>query len=419
MEIFYALLILLVATRVLGEVAVRLGQPALLGELIAGVLLGVWIHSSAETLPVLAGITEDPVFAAVTDMAVFFLMLMAGVEMHPRGLAQSSRTAVLVAIAGMVIPFALGFGLALLFLPESPYLLAQCLFVATALSVTAVPVSVRVLRDLGKLDSLPGQTIVAAAIIDDALSLLLLAVLTAIVTTGGAPSAHELLVLAGKIVLFFAITAALGLWVLPRVAPAVRRLMGEEIEFSALLAIGLAFAALAELLEMHLIIGAFIAGLFFSGRAVTPKVYEDVKSKLTGLTLGFFAPVFFASIGLHLEIDAITASPLFLVLFVVTAFAGKLIGAGGFARLQGFSSSDSLIVGVGMSARATVELVIANVALQAGLFSKPSPTPGVVSSLFSTVVIMAITTTTLTPIILRWLVNRQHATGSSHHGRGP
>jgi Kef-type K+ transport system membrane component KefB len=293
------------------------------------------------------------------------------------------------------------------FLPESPHRTAQTVFLGTALAITAVPVAIKILMDLGALESPVGRTIVAAAIVDDVLSLLLLAFLTALLRTGELLSPLSVLGLLGQISAFFAITTVAGLFVLPKLKPLVQRLMGKEVEFSLLVLVALAFAVLAEYLQMHFIIGAFIAGLFFNARTLPRDAFEAVENRVSGLTKGLLAPVFFASIGMHLEPSALLAVPGFVALLVVAAFVGKLAGAGGSARMMGLSSRDSMTIGVAMSARGAVELVIADVAMRAGLFSQPTPPPPVVANMFSAVVVVAVATTFVAPIGLRLLIPKK------------
>lgn len=408
MDLLYILLILLIVSRLFGEVAERLGQAPLVGELIAGVLLGILTHQFPDSLPVLAGIDQTPVFTAITDLGIFFLMLMAGIDLHPRELAKASNRALVIAIGGMLVPMAAGFGLAAAFIPQSNHWFAQALFVAVALAITAVPVAVRVLMDLGRLDSPLGSTIVSAAVIDDVLSLILLAALTAVIATGELPDAQGLLVLVGKVGLFFTVTILIGRYVFPRIGRLLRRTNHvDELEFSLLLVAALAYAVLAEALGMHFILGAFLAGLFFGRSTVDEAVYEGVHTRVTGITTGFFAPVFFAGIGLHLTGQALIETPLFLLALIAVAVLSKLIGAGLAARTTRMSPQDSLGVGVAMSSRGAVELIIADIALRAGLFSQPDPTPTVVANLFSAIVIMAITTTILAPILLRSVFRRE------------
>ena len=407
MEIFYVLLILLVVTRAFGEIAVRLGQPALVGELLAGIALGAAIRFSPSSFPVMHAVPENEVFTAITDLGIFFLMLMTGLEMHPQEVAEKSKGAMLIALGGLIIPLLAGFSLGWLFLPQSNVRLAQVLFIGTALAITAVPVAAKVLMDLGKLRSTAGKMIVSAAIVDDILGLLLLAVLTAMIRTGEMPDISGLLWLAGQILLFMVIVTAIGLYILPRLERVFHHSMSEEFEFSILLVVAFGFALLAETLQMHFILGAFAAGLFFTKRTMDTDVFEGVQSRISGITTGFLAPVFFASIGLHLDVAAFTSIPLFLAVLIVAAVLCKLIGAGLPAYWIGLSGKDSLIVGIGMSGRGAVELIIADIALRAGLFSHPDPTPAIVANLFSAIVIMAVVTTLMTPIGLRLIVSQE------------
>jgi Kef-type K+ transport system membrane component KefB len=300
----------------------------------------------------------------------------------------------------MVLPMALGIGLGWAFLPDSDAFLAQSLFLGTALSITAVPATVRILMDLGMLESRSGQTIVSAAVFDDILSLILLAWLTALI--GAEPgSGFALGPLLLKVLVFFAITTVIGVFVYPLGGRLMRRIKQREFEFSALLVGGLAFSVLAELLDLHFIVGAFMAGLFFGRKTIDELAYDDVRSKVSAMTFGFLAPIFFASVGLNLDFSAVLAVPAFLVWLLLAAFVGKLIGAGVAARWVGLTRQEAAAVGVGMSARGAVELVIADIALEAGLFEVVPGTAPVVEHIFSAVVIMAVLTTLVTPLLLK------------------
>lgn len=404
MELLYVILVLLTVTRLFGEVAERLKQPALVGELVSGLALGVIAHHFSSTLPVLANLSTDKVFIAVTDLSIFFLMLLAGIELHPREIAGAAKSAAAVALGGMLLPLIAGVLLGWWFLPVSEYRLPQALFVATALSITAVPVSVRVLMDLDKLKSPLGKTIVSAAVFDDIASLVLLAVLTAVIKTGGFPKGETFFWLFGKLILFFIITTLVGRYLYPYIGKIIKKFYAQEFEFSGLLIAALAYSMLAETLGIHFILGAFLGGLFFVRRTIAPKVYTNVREKLITCTSGLFAPLFFASIGMHLDISAATQIPVFTVLLVIVAFLGKLIGSGLPAYWSGFSARDSVAIGTGMSARGAVELIIADIALRAGLFNQPQPVPEIVRHLFSAVVIVAIVTTIITPIVLKTIL---------------
>lgn len=407
MSIIYILLVLLIVTRLFGEISERLGQPALLGELLSGICLGMLVHHYDQTFPILAGLSENDVFTAITDLGIFFLMLLGGMELSPVKLLKASKGAFIVATGGMVLPLALGLGFGYLALPSSDLLVAQALFLGTVMAVTAVPVSIKSLMDLGKLESNVGQTIISAAVIDDTLSLVLLAILTGVLQSGSIPGIMALLLLLTKVVLFFVIASALGHYLFPAIGRYLEKSQAEEFEFSMLLVAAMAYALLAESLGMHFILGAFLAGLFFRRKTISETTYDDILSKLKGLTTGFLAPIFFASIGLHLDLQALMQVPGFVVAMIAIATLGKVFGAGMSARFIGMSYREALAVGAGMNARGAVELIIADIALREGIFSLPPPVPPVVNYMFSAVVIMAIVTTLATPPALKYFLKRE------------
>lgn len=404
MDLLYVLLVLLLVTRACSELAVRFKQPALVGELVGGVLIGISATTMMDSSAAIATLDTDETFQAVLDLAVFFLMLLAGIETRPRELAKASGTAVPIAIVGMCAPLLLGFGLGWWWLPESGWKVAQCLFIGVALAITAVPVAVKVLLDLGQLQSRVGQVVIASAVIDDVLSLILLAILTSVISTGESVTIESIARIAVSVGLFFFIAWLAGRYALPAAGRFVRRLTLEHADFSLLLIFGLALSVLAEHLEMHFLIGAFAAGVFFTRNVVGEELHEKLKSQTEALTLGFLAPIFFASIGIHLNVAAIAEAPMFLFLLLLAATLGKLVGAGLVSRIVGFSNRHSLAIGAAMNARGAVEIIIADIALRAGLFNHPDPTPPAIDYLFSAVVIMAIVTTLTSPIMLRRLL---------------
>jgi Na+:H+ antiporter len=401
MNILYVLLVLLVVTRVFGEVAHRAGQPPLLGELVAGIALGLLAtHSTGPDL-IPADLAEDPMFSAFTDLGIFFLMLYAGVELRIGDLTEASSRSVIVGSSGFGLPLVFGFSVAWVALPDSDLKFAQALVVGTALAITAIPVAVRMLMDLGQLQSRVGRTIVSAAVVDDVLSLVLISIFSGIAITDTSPSVASLARLGLEILIFFALSMAIAKHVVPRVGRFVTSLNTPEFEFTSLLLAGLAFALIAEALGLHFILGAFVAGLFFERRTAGDETYEEVRKRVRAITVGFLAPFFFASIGMNLDLGAVTAVPVFLSVLVFLAFVTKLAGAAVPAYLMGLSRREAIAVGVGMSARGAIELVIAEVALEAGIFSEPQPVPPIVGQLFSVIVIVAIVTTLAAPVALK------------------
>ncbi len=409
MDILYLILVLLVVTRVFAELAERIRVPAIVGELTAGVALGLLLGSFHERAPVLWEATQSETFDSLVSLGMFFLMLLAGVRMEPLDFARTSKTAIFVALGGMAVPVAAGLLLGAVVLPDSPIKLVQSLFLGVALAITAVPVAVRIFLDVGLLESRVGKTVIAAALWDDLISLFLLALLIAAMSSGGLAefSGAEAMTLFAKVALFFAVTIPVGLWVFPLVGRYFRYLRFPEIDFSMLLIAALAYATFAERMDMHFIIGAFLAGMFFHPGIIPEDIYDRVEKQMSGITRGFLAPLFFVSVGLHLDFSALGSTPGFVVVLILVALFSKFIGAGLPAYWVGLSKLEALMVGVGMSGRGAVELIVAGVALQAGLFLQPSPPPPIVASMYSAVVIMALVTTVLTPLILRRLVSKR------------
>lgn len=407
MDILYLILVLLVVTRVFAELAERARLPAIVGELVAGVALGFLLQRSSDAWSVLWSACQSETYTSLVSLGMFFLMLLAGIRMEPLEFARTSKSAALVALGGMIIPVGAGFALGLAVLPESPFKLVQSLFLGTALAVTAVPVTVRIFMDLGQLETRVAKTVIAAALWDDLLSLFLLALLLAAIGEGfsGSFQSGAGLLLLGKAVLFFAVTIPVGFLVFPLIGRYLRHLHFPEVDFSMLLIAALAYAVFAEMMGLHFILGAFLAGMFFHPKVVDADVYQRVEQQMSGITRGFLAPIFFVSVGLHLDFSAISQVPGFVAVLILIAIASKLVGSGLPAYWVGLSKRESLMVGIGMSGRGAVELIVAGVALEAGLFLQPYPTPVIVESLFSAIVIMALVTTVLTPIFLHRLAS--------------
>jgi Kef-type K+ transport system membrane component KefB len=407
-EIFAQILVVLVLARVFGEVAERLGQSATIGELLAGIILVLAALHLGGWAPFLTGLSDSPVLLHLSNLGIFFLVLMAGVEMEPREIAESSLSAFAVAFGGMLVPLLAGCTLAWLLLPESPLKLAQVLVVGIAMSITAIPATVKVLSEFDMLHTRLGETVLAAALFDDVLGLLLLAVVTAVVQTGSIPDLTAVLWLLGKVAVFFTVTVALGVHIYPRVSHGLKEMQAAALELSALVIAAVAYGLLAEALGMHWILGAFMAGLFFEGARVGEVVYRDIKLIVTAITSGILGPFFFVSIGLQVDLGAVPAVPLLIAVLAVLAFAGKVIGAGLSARLIGLPPGDALAVGTGMTSRGAVTLVVLRVAYDVGVFDVAGADDSlIVRHLFSALVIMALANTFLMPIALRAALRRQ------------
>lgn len=415
MEHALHLFVLIVAARLFGELFLRVRQPASIGEIVAGVALALFA-ASPQAVPFLARLPSSPFLEVAAQFGIFFVVLVAGIEMRPREIASQSASSLWVALGGVVLPLATGFALAWAFLPDTPLRFAQALLVGVALSISAVPVAVKVLMELNLLHERVGEMIVAAAIFDDVIGLVLLAVVLSVLETGAPPDAGMLLVLLAKISLFFILTVAAGVLLGPPFYRVVARFRVPAPRFSALIAVSLGFALLAEALGMDFILGPFMAGLFFEPAAVGKEAYTGVKKSLGDVTNGLLGPLFFVSIGARVDLAAVETIPVFLAALLAVAFLGKIVGAGVPARLAGLSPRDAAAVGIGMSGRGAVELVVVSIALEAGLFDQPDE---LVANLFSALVITAIVTTMAMPIALRLLLRTTPVPKDGDHSGAP
>jgi Kef-type K+ transport system membrane component KefB len=406
-ETFLQLLVLLLLARAFGEGAERLGQQSSVGELIAGVALATVLALFGGALPVLGDMVDSEVLATVADLGIFFLVLLAGIEMEPAEIARSSRGAFAIALGGMILPLAGGIGLGWLVLPESELKPALALVVGVSMAITAIPATAKVFSEFGLLHTPLGEMVISAAVFDDVFGLFLLAVVTAFVQTGQVPDPWVLVWLLAKMAAFFAITIALGVHLYPRISRRLRQMEADALELSAMVALGLGYGWLAEFLGMHWIMGAFMAGLYFEESRVGQQAYEDLKLIVSVLTAGLLGPMFFAWIGLQVDLAAVAAIPGIVLALIVVAFLGKLVGAGLPALWIGLDRREALTVGIGMSARGAIELVVLSIVLEAGLFAQADAAEPVTAHLFSALVIMAMVTTLLAPIALRRLVQRE------------
>jgi len=413
MEALGWLFVVFVVARLFGEGAERVGQPAAVGELLAGLLIGL-VAVAVEALDVGGAVAaaglhlNTELIHLVAEAGIFFLLLSAGIDMKPNAIAAHSSASFLVAAGGALVPLAAGAALAWVFLPDTDMRSVQAAFVGVALAITAIPTTVRVLAEMGLLSTRLGETMVAAAIFDDVIGLVLLAVITALIATGTVPGWPDFVLMVGKAAAFFVVTGLLGAHVYPRISRQLHVLQIASAEFAILMAVALGYGVLAEAMGMHWILGVFMAGLFFEPDRVGPRAYTEMKILTGGITGGFLGPVFFASIGLAVDLAAVGHAPVFLLTLIVVAIAGKLIGAGVPARLVGFSGREAAAIGIGMSSRGAVELVVISIAVEHGLFAAGAA-HWVEAAMPSALVLMAIVTTLLAPIVLGALLRRTSA----------
>jgi len=326
MNLILILIGILIVARVGGELFQRLKQPAILGELLAGACLGLFITYVPNLPEQLSGLKHNDIFLTLGDLGILFLMFLAGMQIKPRQFVNASRSGMAVAIGGVIVPLALGYGFGRMVLPDSDYVFSQSLFLGIALSITAIPVSVRVLMDLNLLNTPVGRVLVNAAAADDVIGLVLLAVLTATLGHDGSGGGTDIVLTFLKVAGFLVFTILAGRFAMPWLAEKLRHMKSTEAEFTIALVFALLISTAAEFAGLHYAIGAFIAGLFVNQISSNRQVFRNLENTTSAIALGFLAPFFFVSLGLSIDFSAIGASPLLIVGVVLIAIIGKLLG---------------------------------------------------------------------------------------------
>ncbi len=379
MEHILLLLLILFLAKVFGEIIERAGFPSILGEIFAGVFLGLlWFEPGVEVLSFLA------------ELGAIFLLFTAGyLEVNLTELRTASRVAFTPTIFGIAVPFLLGYLLGQAF----GFGFLESLFMGVAFSPTSIGVVVKTLIDLKYLSSRPGSIMLTSAIFDDIIGIFILAIVVTIATINQLPSGMQLLLIAGKLAGFMVIIAVMGLKVYPWLFNLVHRMHVKEGIFAFVIMVALFSAYLAEVFGLHAVIGAFIGGALLSD--IPFAKIESVQRKVSGLAYGIFVPIFFAFIGLSMDLGAAQTAGFFTVLVIVLALVGKLIGGFIGSKLIGFEFHDSLIFGIGMMPRAGVELVVISVGKDMGLIT---------DEVFSAIVLMVVVSIIVSPILLKFVI---------------
>ena len=392
-QLIIDLLLILTVAWIMGGVFIRFGLPVMLGELLAGVIIGpvgLGIITVTETLGLLA------------ELGIFFAMFYAGMELDPKELLGHIKPSLAVAFGGFVVPFVLGFFIAMAF----DATVFQSLIIGMGLSVTAIAVQAVVLENMSILNTDLGHIIIGAAIVDDILSLMTLSVLLGIARSGVFELLPFLAVVL-KVVAFFGVSILAGHFVLPKLLKHLGDYHAKGFTFAMVSALVMAY--LAEVAGLHLILGAFLAGQFVRKEIMDEKIYHKIKDRFFALSYGFLTPVFFVSLSFHLHLQWDLSFIIFAVAITVAAFIGKIVGCGLGATFSGHTRWQATVLGFGMSGRGAVELVLATVVMQLSnqlMASNTIQDPLLTPSQFSGLVLMAFITTMLAPICLKWSVTK-------------
>jgi Kef-type K+ transport system membrane component KefB len=367
-----SMLILFVSAKLMAEVAERLNQPGIVGEIIAGVLVGP---------SVFGWLAPSEFLSAMSDLGAMFLLFRVGLEVKSSELMRVGGTALLVACSGVVVPFLMGAAILLAWGAK----LNEAIFVGASLVATSVGITAQVLSAKGLLDEISSKVILAAAVIDDVLGLLVLAVVSSL--TRGKFDVVQLSLTALLAAGFTVVVGRWGTHAMRRVTPHVQRtLRAAEARFVLALSLLFLLAVLAVSVGVAAIVGAFLAGLALA---------ESTEARERDLAQGvseFLVPFFLAGIGLHVDLSVFAkpATAILALVLLAAAIVSKFVGCG--LGALGLGKVDALRVGVGMIPRGEVGMIVAQIGLGFGILSRGS---------YSVVVFMSVATTIVAPPLLK------------------
>jgi Kef-type K+ transport system membrane component KefB/nucleotide-binding universal stress UspA family protein len=398
------LILLLFFGRMLGEGMSRMGQPAIFGQLLAGVLLGPSVfgalmpelrHVIFPGTPALKNMID-----AVSQIGILLLLLLTGMETNLALVNRKRRAVISTSVFGIAVPFICGVLLAYALprelIPSPAAQLVTALFLGTALSISSVKIVAMVLMEVGAIRRDLGQLILATAILDDSIAWVIIAVIAGIAAHGTVSVANVGASLAGT-ALFLAVSLTVGRRLVARVIRWSNDNMTIEVPvITAILLVMLVMALSTEIIGVHTALGAFVAGMLVGQ---SPILTEHIEGELRGFIFAFFSPVFFAVAGLGMDLRTLFEPTLllFTLAVIVVASVGKFLGALAGGRLGGLTGAESLALATGLNARGSTEVIIASIGLSMGVLS---------NQLYTMIVAMAVVTTMIMPPTLRWMLAR-------------
>lgn len=388
LQVLLLFAIIIVASKSAGALSKRIGQPAVLGELLAGLILGPTALNLMHWAPFSEHEVLEPLVKYLAELGVIFLMFLAGLETDLKEMKKVGVASFVGATGGVLFPFVAGLLLARY---VGGYDWFPSIFIGTILTATSVSISAQTLFELGRLKSKEGMTILGAAVIDDVMGIILLSFVVALHGASGGEAGEPVWWIVVKMAGFFGLAIVIGRKLVPSLLRWAGKWQGTETGFAMAIVLGLLFAFSAEAVgKVAAITGSYLVGVII---AQHHDLSHAVVERLQILAYGFFVPVFFVSIGLEADaVGAMQAAPLLAALIVVASIVTKVVGSGLGVHLAGFNRTESLRVGTGMVSRGEVALIVANI----GLANKI-----ITPEIFSVMVLMTLATTLVTPILLR------------------
>jgi len=381
--------VMLFSAKILGEIFIKLKQPAIIGEILAGILLGPTVFGmiSPGTFQWLFPLHNEVKIAldSFTTIAVILLLLISGLEVDLSIVLRQGKKAVSTSLMGLIVPFVLGFGVSYLFprlmgIGEDNSKFIFALFMGTALSISALPVIAKTLMDLNIFKTKIGFIIIAAAMLNDLFGWLIFSVILGMMGTNKHGFTFEQTF--AYTITFVLFALSIGKKIINKVIPWIQTKIsfpGGILNF--ILILGFLGAAFTEFIGIHAIFGAFIVGIAI-GDSVHLK--EETRQIIHQFVSNIFAPLFFVSIGLRVNFIA-NFDIVIVLTILILAFAGKVIGCGFGAYWSGLNKNESLVVGFGMNSRGTMEIILGILALQAGLIHEEVFVGLVIMALFTSI----------------------------------
>jgi Kef-type K+ transport system membrane component KefB len=395
-SLLLALVVLLPCAKLGVLAAERLGQPAVMGELIAGMLLGniglVGLHS-------LHYLKTDPALEMLANLGVILLLFEVGLDSSLADLLKVGLSSLLVAVIGVILPFGLGwFTSALLLSDHSIYVHA---FIGATLCATSVGITARVLQDIHKIRTREARIILGAAVIDDVLGLIVLAIITGLITaasSGSVLSLGSIVWLIAKVIIFLIGSLAIGIFLIPRLFRQMAKAKMKGLLFSLCLAFCFLLSYLATLIDLASIVGAFAAGLILEGIPLEEYLHEDEPSPEDMLhpLSAFLVPLFFLHMGIKMDLNTLVrldVMGLALALTIAAIVGKQACGIGALER-----GLNRLSIGIGMIPRGEVGLIFAGVGLTLFVGGERI----IDEATFAAILVMVVVTTLITPPLLQW-----------------
>lgn len=394
LQFILALGIIIGAAKVGGYLSSKLGQPAVTGEVLAGLILGPSVLNFLHW-PGFTDIHLGETIAYLAELGVLLLLFIAGLDLHLSDLAKSGKTSVMAGSLGFGLTLGMGYILATNFSFET----IQALFIGLILAPTSIGISAQTFMELKVLRSKVGTTLLGAAAIDDTLGVLGVSLFLALYLGGASGESSNVLMIIIRMSLFLVFASSFGFWILPKTAQIIEKLPISQGLIAFTFITMLFYAWSAEVLgHMAAIIGAFLAGLFFARSLFKDKIERGFSS----IAYGIFVPIFFINIGLSANVRQVPIEGLiFLVGILGVVVISKLVGAGLGGRFGGLTIRESVQLGLGMIPRGEVVLIIAAIGISEGLID---------SIVFSTIVMLVIITSLITPPILKMVFSTSKRT---------